>query len=767
MLDEKTFIVAGSRGTIIRTADGGKSWAAMKSGTVRNIYCTSRNVAVGRWGEIQLLDAGADVRQAIKKPHRLGPKDLMPPAIWNRPPDDVVRTSTKIDKKGRLLAVTVNGRTYPISGDFPNMTVAVLTGDKVTAVKQLAPDDKSWKVTPAKGDKDEKAFLFDNDLLTARVSYKHLADRLTVTVSILKEKAGRLLNVSAGSRYVRLMGDTAEVRRRGALTVPVDGGELIPFVGFEAFKQELQKSNNLMGWYFKNRMISFTDGVGGLILRSHQWHSIFLYGQRQKWGRPMPTQYLYMSMAFDTRLGSADGFRNSLKTDPAGVAAPKWLIDPLPISTIGFDLQYVGDINGDGDVNWVDAGGTYRDTNFPRSTLMDRTPGMCDTFGQTRVSWNYGYILWSSPYIGNTHSDVRAHKRRANGRMSFEWGHFSRSISYETASGRMARFFDKQADECDFPPVPAHIGTDTWTVGLGETDRSKVHPGTSEQSARAKVAVLRLLGRRGYVTHSEGLSGWGLEGRMTWGWWTPYWGGGAWLAGFSRCWQYCPKAHSGPKNSHLFAQPIPLQTVIHQGMLYWGAGAGGAPGYAILNGCRPSPSGTIARDDAFFYYPWLVLWKTISPHRAINIRELKRELWELTYSDRSVLELDVRANTWVYKKDGITYDGYSPPNPAVEPIRPKPPITWGIPWDLYGKKYAKGSFGVWRSGTFTIKVPGIKAVKPPRGAGTRNKDQAPPAYTTSYSDGVLSITVKDKDPTKHPMLIFDPVEPAKQAKGDR
>ena len=761
VVDQDTFLVPGSRGTIIRTSDGGKSWEAMKSGTVRNIYCISRNVAVGRWGEVQLLNPGVDVKRRIARPHRLGPKDLLPPALWNRPPADAVRASSKIDEKGRLLAVTVNGRTFPISGDFPNMTVAVLTGDKVTAVKQLAPDDKSWKVTPVKGAKGEKAFLFDNGLLTARVSYKHLPDRLTATVSVLKEKRGRVLNVSAGEQYVRLIGDSPEVRRRGALAVPVDGGELIPFVGFNVYRSELQKWNYLHGWYFKNRMISFTDGKAGLILRSHQWQTIFLYGQRQKRGRPMPTQYLFMGMGFDTRLRSADHLRSALKKDASGVPAPEWVTGPLPIATIGFDLQYVGDVNGDGDVNWVDAGITYRDTNFPRSTIIDRTPGMCDTFGQTRVAWNWGYILWSSPYIGNTHSEVRAHKRRSDGRLSLEWGCFSRSIAYETASGRMARYFDKQADECDFPPVPAHIGSDTWTCGLGRADHSVVHPGTAEQSARAKVEVLHMLGRRGYVTNSEALSEWGLAGRMVWGWWTPYYGGGAWLAGFSRCWEYSPRAHSGPVRSHLFAQPIPLQTVIHQGMLYWGSGVHAAPACAILNGCRPNSSGVSTRDDAFFYYPWLVLWKTVSPRRVTNIRELKRDLWELTYDDAGVLELDVRANTWVFKKDGITYDGYSPPNPAREPIRPRPGTTWGVPWDLYGKKYVKGSFGVWRSGTFSIKVPGIKAVKPPRVAGTGKKGQAPPAYTTSYRDGVLTITIKDKDPVAHPMLIFDPKEPVK------
>jgi len=77
-------------------------------------------------------------------------------------------------------------------------------------------------------------------------------------------------------------------------------------------------------------------------------------------------------------------------------------------------------------------------------------------------------------------------------------------------------------------------------------------------------------------------------------------------------------------------------------------------------------------------------------------------------------------------------------------------------------KFPAGSFGVWCNGTFTIKVPGIKAVKPPRVIGARHedgeasKDQPPPSYTTNYAGGVLTISIKDKDPAAHPMLVFEP-----------
>ena len=767
ILDDKTLLVAGSRGTLLRSSDGGATWAALQSGTVRNVYCISRHVAVGRWGTVQLLKPGVNLRAPMPAPAPLGPKNLLPKLVWRRLPAGAARGSAEIGPNGRLLSVTVNGRTYPTDGRFPKFTVATLEGRKIADVKTLYPDDKSWKITPVDAPKGQKAFDFDNDLLTVRLNYQFRPHRLVVTATVLAEKAGRLLSFSTGDgKFLRLMGDSADVMRNGALVVPVDGGERIPFVGAMGDRPMLQKWNYLHGWYFKNRMIGFVDGKAGVVLRSHQWHSVFFYGQSALRRGPLPESYLYLGLAFDTRTRSPGHVRDLLKNKgDKDLPVPAWLDDPLAIDTFGFDLQFVGDVNDDARVDWVDAGITYRDLNFPRSERMDQSPGMCDDFAQTRVAFNWGYILWSTPWMGNTHSDIRAHKMRHDGRMALEWGHFSRSIAYETASGRMARFFDKQADECDFPPTPAYIGADTWTCGLGGTDYSPTHFGTAEESARAKVAVLRMLARRGFVTHSEALSEWGLDGYMHWGWWTPYVGGGAWLGGFSRCWEYSPTAHGGPLRSHLFSDPIPLQAVIHQGMLYWGSGHNGPPGYAILHGCRPNEGGMSGvRHNAYFYYPWLVLWKTVSPHPIKNVRDLKRGLWEVTYRDGGVLTIDVRGNTWVYRKDGITYDGYSPPNPHRDPIRPTPRFTWGIPFDKYGTMYRKGSFGVWRSGTFTIKVPGIRAVKPPKVIGAPDKDQAPPKYTAKFADGILTVTIQDKDPKLHPMLIFDPAEPAKPAK---
>ena len=639
-------------------------------------------------------------------------------------------------------------------------------------MKTLGPDDKAWTITPVDAEasrlpQNERAFIYDSDWLSARVSYTALADRLVVRADVLEEREAKLLQVSTGdAKFLRLMGTSPEVTRRGGIVAPVDGGELIPFTGFSGDRGELQKSNHLHGWCFKNRMIGMTDGKAGVVLKSHQWHAEFKYGQSSVRRRPMPVKYLYLGWSFDTRVDSAENVAKAVEDATYGDAPPAWLVGPLPIATFGFDLQYVGDVNGDGDVNWVDAGITYRDGNYPRSSMMDQSPGMCDNFNQTQVSFNHGYILWSTPYLGNTHSDTRAQRRQRNGLPKYEWGDPSRSITYETRSGRMARYFDKQADEHNFAPGTNHIGADTWTCGAGGQDFSEDHPGTREESVRAKIEVLRLLARRGYRTHSEALSEWGLAGDLLWGWWTPYFGGGAWLGGFSRCWQYSPKAHSGPAISHLFAKHVPLQAVIFQGMTYYGSGSKGPPGYAMLHGCRPNRWGVHGlREDAFYYYPWLVLWKTVSPYRVTNIVRLEPDLWRMTYEDGSALEIDVRANTWIFEKDGITYDGYSPPNPATDPVRPRPAFTWGLPWDDYAKKFPAGSFGVWRNGTFTIRVPGIKAVRPPRVVGVRRRsgepsDVPPPAYTTKYRKGILTINIKDKNPTDHPMLIFEPEDPA-------
>jgi len=756
IVNAKTFLVAGSRGTIVRSTDGGAAWTAMTTAARNNVYCISGRVAVGRWGQVQIVDAKALARPAGpagETPADLYENAVLPRGVTNVPAGKT-KTAITVDDKGRLTEVTVNGRTYPTNKQFPTVTVCVPGARKGNRVKVMRPDDKAWTIKPARSAKGARAYVFDSDLLTLRVTYTELSDRLVVEAKVVKEKKGRLIKISTGDeKFVRLMGDTPDALRRGALAVPVDGGEKIPFSAFsDPDRNVLQKTNSIGGWTFKSRMISFTDGTAGLILRSHQWKAKFHYGQSAIARRTLPVRFLYLGWSFDTRVDSAKDIAKSLDANEFAAAPPAWLTAPMPIDTFGFDLQYVGDVNDDRDVNWVDAGITYREGNYKRTRMIDESPGMC---GDMVLQAPTCFMLWDNPYLGNTHSDSRALARRSDGRPAYKWGAWGRSIAYELDSGRLARFYDKIADDFDFPRMPVHFGTDTWTCASGSADFSAAHPRTAEQSARAKVAALQLLARKGYRTDSEALSEWGLAGNLLWGWWTPYVGNGVWPGGFSRCWQYIkpdPRLAGSPV-AHLYAEAIPLQTVIFQGVTYSGAGSRTPPAYAILHGGRPMRSGIYHnRHNEFFYYPWLVLWKTISPHRTTNVRLLADDLWELTYEDGAVLKLDMRSSTWVLTRGGITYDGYSPPDPHVEPRRT---YGWGVPHENFRPRSAKGSFAVWRSGTFTIKVPGIKAIKPPRVVGSPNKHQKPPPYKTHFSNGVLSITIEGKDPVAHPMLVFE------------
>ena len=758
VLDDGTLLVAGSRGIILRSSDAGATWTALKSGVRNNVYCISRNVAVGRWGQVQLIGQLEDIEAALKRVATFpGYENTVLPEGVSNVPTANLSGSFKVDEKGRLTEVSVNGRTYPTNRRFPTFTVLVMKDGKPDTVKEIAPDDKGWKITPeplASGAPGrEQAFIFDSDLLTVRVSYTGLPDRVVVKARLVEEKQGRLLKVSTGDdEFIRLIGDTPETVRKAALAVPVDGGELIPFTGFAADKNVLQKSNGISGWSFKSRMISFSDGSAGIVLRSHQWHAEFHYGQGHSRGNILPTRYLYLGWSFDTRVDSAERIADLVKEGGYGDNLPSWLEQPPKIDTFGFDLQYVGDVNNDGRINWVDSAVSYREGNYKRSRMVDENPALCGDTAQAPTC----FMLWDNPLIGNAHIESRAMCRSRDGRPAYQWGSWSRSVGYEFHSGRLARYFDKVADDFDFPPMPNNFGSDTWTCGGGRADFNPNHPATREEAIEGKIEGLQLLARRGYRTDSEAISEWGLAGNMMWGWWGPYLGNGVWPGGFSRCWDHVStrKGLSGPVISHVFGRPIPMQTALFQGLLYHGAGSRTPPGYAILNGSRPQRSGMgRIRHQEFFYYPWIVLWKMLSPYRLTNATELDGDLWELSYEDGSVLKLDVRANTWVLKKDGITYDGYSPANPHNDPM--KSPYGWGTPYENFKPPFAKGSFGVWRNGSFTIRVAGVKAVKPPRVVGAPEKDQAAPQYTANFERGVLTINIKDKDPVAHPMLVFE------------
>jgi len=749
--DANTFHIAGSRGTILRSTDGCRTWGSIKTAARNNVYAISRGVAVGRWGQIQLINPQTAAAPLVG-PYGGGP------ASWEaghdtelgKPPlDSRIGASHKFDENGRLTELAFNGSRFPIGREFPTFTVLALKDGKPDQVKTLKPDDSAC-IQVLHDPFGTSELLMDSDLLKARVSYTSGNDRLHVAVRILEEKQARVLRVSAGEEFVRLMGDTPGNLRNGALAVPVDGGELIPFTGFATSKNVLRKSNEIGGWTFKNRMISFADGRAGLVLRSLQWQATFHYGQAFVLTGAMPTPYLYMGWSFDTRLSSPENVAKAIAEKSWDDTSPAWLAAPMACDELGFDLFYVDDRNGDKTVNWVDSAIAYRDGCYQPCTWMKDSPALCDTFPQAQTL----FMLWDNPFIGNTHADSRALKRASDGRPSYQWGAWSRSIAYEWQSGRLQRFFDKTADDFDFPPTPCHFGSDTWTCGAGGTDFSPDHPSSREESIRAKIDALRLLARRGYATDSEALSEWGLAGNLLWGWWTPYMGNGCWPGGFTRCWEHIPPREGldGPVVSSLFGKTIPLQTVLFQGMTYHGAGAWTSPAFAILNGSRPTDSGIQGlKGREFFYYPWLVLWKTISPLKVRNVREPMPDLWELAYEDGSLLKLDVRANSWTLQRNGIAYDGYSPANPTVDPLKNG---SWGLPYENFNPPFPKGSFAVWKSGSFKIKVEGVTKVKSVRVIGGP-ADAKPPQFSASSGKDTLTVKIKGKDPLVHPMLVFE------------
>jgi len=284
VVDPKTFLVAGSRGTILRSTDGGRTWAKMAAASRNSVYCISGRVAVGRWGQIQILGPGVDVKEPTAGDETVDMRKNIPEAVWNLPPAEATRGSCKIDEKGRLSEITANGRTFPTSKEFPSVKVLVMKDGKPAELKNLPPEDEAWTITrvdnAASGlPENEKVFIFNSEYCSIRVSYTSLPDRLRVRVKVLEEDKGRVINVSAGARFIRLIGDRPDVLRRGGIVVPVDGGEFIPFTGFTGYREELNKWNCPGGWTFKNRMIALVDGAGGVILRPNRWHSLYLYGQ--------------------------------------------------------------------------------------------------------------------------------------------------------------------------------------------------------------------------------------------------------------------------------------------------------------------------------------------------------------------------------------------------------------------------------------------------------------------------------------------------------
>ncbi|HUS59047.1 MAG TPA: YCF48-related protein [Planctomycetota bacterium] len=85
---------------------------------------------------------------------------------------------------------------------------------------------------------------------------------------------------------------------------------------------------------------------------------------------------------------------------------------------------------------------------------------------------------------------------------------------------------------------------------------------------------------------------------------------------------------------------------------------------------------------------------------------------------------------------------------------PRKEGNWGLPYENFNPPFTKGSFAVWKNGTFKIKVDGVTKVKSVRIIGGP-PDAKPPQFSTSSGKNSLTVKIKGKDPLLHPMLVFE------------
>jgi len=226
-----------------------------------------------------------------------------------------------------LESVSLNGCAYASAGTFPLFTCLDVTG----GVFAVSGSDARWKVR-----KTEEGVTYACRGLEVRVDYRAKPDgSLAVTTRVLREGVWRLLSVGdAGGLLVLPRDEKADV----SFVSCADGGRL--YVRPTAWRQARFGSP-----IQANFVALLHDGRGLLLHPDHHAYGLGFGARGNCYG-----------------LGCEQFFRPSRTTQFAM---------PLCHEALSFTLMPLTDANGDGEVNWIDAGVAYRDRYIKPNRHLD------------------------------------------------------------------------------------------------------------------------------------------------------------------------------------------------------------------------------------------------------------------------------------------------------------------------------------------------------------------------------------------------------------
>lgn len=234
------------------------------------------------------------------------------------------------DREGyRLEAITVGGRRYSSGNDFPTFTVLDSKG-KQHSLQANAP---IWQ-TEFQRDDAKTAVLYRAKGLVAQVVYIPDKDRLNIVVRLLEEGEWKLISVSG-----TLLTRTVSVGDDDHL-VDGSGWLIFPDLPKAIERKWIANSDNLIGG----------ATTAGFVAWREKDRIVFV--------KPLTFSHWLGWSAKPEGARTHFALRAGLYFRPSET---KLFETKLCHEALALRIETIGDINGDGEVDWVDAGIAYRE----------------------------------------------------------------------------------------------------------------------------------------------------------------------------------------------------------------------------------------------------------------------------------------------------------------------------------------------------------------------------------------------------------------------
>lgn len=535
------------------------------------------------------------------------------------------------------------------------------------------------------------------------VSYRLLPQGIDVEFKVLKEKDYKFISVQSKEGLILVSRDSLRDVKVPKIIAPARQGLQIGFtdekgIYFSSKDNPFGLWNSIDsfgGWVMNANFVSMIkDGVG-MVVRPNEHSCKFLYGIKGLFDK----EYLFIDVPHYFR---------PIETSTDQI--------PLLHKSLGMEILFCGDENKDNEINWVDIGIFYRDKyiKFPKDTDKDIKEALVGKLHAgsgyynllegikkmnfaPQVWWLTGaHVAGGSCYDQNwwvfrpvaDYGDYFKFKQEAsecgarigvhqnlddvyqdegwnpdeirkmpNGELwkGGIWGGrqaYLRDINQIVKNRKIYNLIDDWFSVWDVKRGDAWHYDVLAAIELME-NYDLANPATKETDFDSRYNILKYVAERKGVKISSEMTTEGLHEYLAFGLHNP-------------CYYHYSEV---PASIWKVVEEIPLYPVLFLGRAYVGDLERPAKkdtlsyAQALLVGTkRVKWFGVISPEDAQdVYFKQNLFWSQICDLSVVDVnREGNR--FTTAYSDNSELTVDLGNNAFVYKKNGITYDGFSPFN---------------------------------------------------------------------------------------------------------